>query len=167
MRRHSYNYGCFLVSGAEVVQFSEHKNVHTIHFLFVFKLLFEKREGEFLATTICPLATKNLYLIASWRPYQKVNFRPCCLSPFLNKGVHSPIFHLELVGQLQSPMHWLNMDCRDGDMECEISLNIICGIAESHPKDFLVLKLASSSLTLCSVIGWNLKLISETIPSIF
>ena len=66
---YSYIYGCFLVSGAEVVQFSEHKNVHTIHFLFVFKLLFEKREGEFLATTICPLATKNLYLIASWRPY--------------------------------------------------------------------------------------------------
>ena len=62
-------YGCFLVSGAKVVQFSEHKNVHTTHFLFVFKLLFEKREGEFLATTIWPLATKNLYLIASWHPY--------------------------------------------------------------------------------------------------
>ena len=69
IRHHSYTYGYFLVSGAEVVQFSEHKNVHTIHFLFMFKLLFEKREGEFLATTICPLATKNLYLIASWPPY--------------------------------------------------------------------------------------------------
>ena len=66
---HSHTYGCFLVLGAQVVQFFEHKNIHTIHFLFVFKLLFEKREGEFLATTICPLATKNLYLIASWRPY--------------------------------------------------------------------------------------------------
>ena len=40
-----------------------------MHFLFVFKLLFEKEGGELLATTICPLATKNLYLIASWRPY--------------------------------------------------------------------------------------------------
>ena len=60
VRHHLYNYGCFLVSGAEVVQFSEHKNVHTIHFLFMFKLLFEKRVGEFLATTI-------IYF-ALWRP---------------------------------------------------------------------------------------------------
>ena len=38
-------------------------------------------------------------------------------------------------------------------MACEISLNIIGGIAEFHPGDFLVLILASSSLTSCSVIG--------------
>ena len=38
-------------------------------------------------------------------------------------------------------------------MACEISLNIIGGIAESHPGDFLVLILASSSLALCSVTG--------------
>ena len=55
--------------GSESSTIFEHKNVHTMHFLFVFKLLFEKREGEFLATTICPLATKKLYLIANWRPY--------------------------------------------------------------------------------------------------
>ena len=38
----------------------EHKNIHTMHFLFVFKL-FKKGRGEFLPTTIFPLANKNLY----------------------------------------------------------------------------------------------------------
>ena len=61
----------------------KHKNVHTMHFLFVFKLLFEKMEGEFLATTICPLATKDLYLTASWRSHKKVNFGPCLNVNFL------------------------------------------------------------------------------------
>ena len=37
--------------------------------------------------------------------------------------------------------------------EISEALNIIGGIAESHPGDFLVLILASSSLTSCSVIG--------------
>ena len=45
------------------VQFLSRKNVHTMHFLFVFKILFEEKGGgggrEFLATTICPLATKT------------------------------------------------------------------------------------------------------------
>ena len=54
--------------GSESSAIFEH-SVYTIHFLFVFRLSFEKREGEFLATTIFPLATKNLYLVASWRPY--------------------------------------------------------------------------------------------------
>ena len=40
----------------------EHKNVHTMHFLFVFKLYLKKREGEFFGD-------HNLYLITSWRPY--------------------------------------------------------------------------------------------------
>ena len=49
----------------------EHKNVHTMHFLFVFKLLFEKKGGVIFGdhNFICPLATKNLYLITNWRPY--------------------------------------------------------------------------------------------------
>ena len=55
--------------GSGSIAIFKHKNVHIMHFLFMFKLLFEKREGEYLATTICPLATKNLYLIASWRSY--------------------------------------------------------------------------------------------------
>ena len=45
IRLHSYTYGCFLVSGVEVVQFLSTKNIHTMHFLFVFKLLFEKKGG--------------------------------------------------------------------------------------------------------------------------
>ena len=38
-------------------------------------------------------------------------------------------------------------------MACEISLNTIGGITESHPGGFLVFILASSSLRSCSVIG--------------
>ena len=46
-RLHSYMYGCFLVLGAEEVQFLSIKtSIHTMYFLFVFKLLFEKRGGE-------------------------------------------------------------------------------------------------------------------------
>ena len=46
----------------------EHKNVHSI-FYSCLNFYLKKREGEFLATTVCPLATKNLNLIASWRRY--------------------------------------------------------------------------------------------------
>ena len=38
-------------------------------FYLCLKFYLKKREGEFLVTTICPLATKNLYLITSWRSY--------------------------------------------------------------------------------------------------
>ena len=52
-----------------------------MHFLFVFKLLFEKWDRKFLATIIFPLATKNLYLIASWHLcIKKVNLGPWYLA---------------------------------------------------------------------------------------
>ena len=38
-----------------------------MHFLFVFKLLFEKKGGGIFGDH--NLATKKLYLIANWRPY--------------------------------------------------------------------------------------------------
>ena len=47
----------------------DHKNVHTMHFYSCLNFYLKKRKGKFLATTICSLATKKLYLIASWRPY--------------------------------------------------------------------------------------------------
>ena len=76
IRLHSYTYGCFLVSGAKVVQFLSIKTSIPCSFYSCLNSYLKNREGKFLATTICPLATKNLYLIASWRPYQKVNFGP-------------------------------------------------------------------------------------------
>ena len=36
-------------------------------FLFVLHFYLNEREGKFLVTTICPLVTKNLYVIDSWR----------------------------------------------------------------------------------------------------
>ena len=77
MRLQSYTYGCFLVSGAEVVQFVSTKTSIPCIFYSCLNFYLKKREGEFLATTICPLATKDLYLIASWRSHKKVNFGPC------------------------------------------------------------------------------------------
>ena len=52
-RLHSYTYGCFLVSGAEV---------HTMHFLFVFKLLFEKRGGEIFGHHYFPSGDQKFIL---------------------------------------------------------------------------------------------------------
>ena len=43
---------------------------------------------KFLATTICHLATENVYLVASWRPYKKVNFGPWILSFRTNQEIH-------------------------------------------------------------------------------
>ena len=68
-RLHSHTYGCFLISGAEVEQFSNIKTSIPCIFYSCLNYYWKKREGEFLATTICPLVTKNLYLIASWHPY--------------------------------------------------------------------------------------------------
>ena len=55
-RLHSYTYGCFLVSGAEV---------HTMHFLFVFKLLFEKRGGRNFWPPLFSLWWPKIY---TWSP---------------------------------------------------------------------------------------------------
>ena len=66
---HSYTYGFFLVSGGEVLQFLSTKTSIPCIFYSCLNFYLKKREGEFLATTICPLATKNIYLIASWRSY--------------------------------------------------------------------------------------------------
>ena len=52
-RLHSYTYGCFLVSGAEV---------HTMHFLSVFKLLFEKRGGEIFGHHYFPSGDQKFIL---------------------------------------------------------------------------------------------------------
>ena len=52
-------YGCSLASGAEV----------PCIFYSYLNFYLKKREGEFLAA-------KNLYLIASWRSNEKVNFGP-------------------------------------------------------------------------------------------
>ena len=69
IRLHSYTYGCFLVLGAKVLQYLSIKTSIPRIFYLCLNFYLKKREGGFLATTICPLATKNLYLIASWRPY--------------------------------------------------------------------------------------------------
>ena len=56
-------YGCFLVSGAEVVQFLSIKtSIHTMHFLFVFKLLFEKRGGEIFGDHYFPFGDQEFIL---------------------------------------------------------------------------------------------------------
>ena len=63
-------YGCFLVSGAEVMQFLSIKtSIHTMHFHLCLNFYLKKEEGRILATIIFPLETKNLYSIASWRLY--------------------------------------------------------------------------------------------------
>ena len=64
IRLHSYTYGCFLVSGAEVVQFLSTKTSIPCIFYSCLNFYLKKREGEFLATTICPLVTKNLHLLS-------------------------------------------------------------------------------------------------------
>ena len=46
-----------------------HTYIHTMHFSFVFKLLFEKRGGENFGDHYFPSGDQNLYLIASWRLY--------------------------------------------------------------------------------------------------
>ena len=54
-------YGCFLLSGAEVVQFLSIEMFIPCIFIHFLNFYLKKREGKFLATTICPLVTKNLY----------------------------------------------------------------------------------------------------------
>ena len=56
-------YGCFLVFGLEVVQFFSIKNVHTMHFLFVFKLLLEEKRGEIFGDQ-CLLSGDQKFILA-------------------------------------------------------------------------------------------------------
>ena len=55
--------GCFLVFGVEVVQFVSIKNVHTMHFLFVFKLLFVEKRGEIFGDQ-CLLSGDQKFILA-------------------------------------------------------------------------------------------------------
>ena len=71
-RLYSYTYGCFLVSGVEVVQFlSIRTSIHTVHFLFVFKLLFEKREGEIFGDHYFPFGDQKFILDRQLAPVLK------------------------------------------------------------------------------------------------
>ena len=63
IRLHLYMYGCFLVFGVQVVQFLSIKNVHTIHFLFVFKLLFEEKRGDIFGDQ-CLLSCDQKFILA-------------------------------------------------------------------------------------------------------
>ena len=67
IRLHSYMYGLLSGIGSGNSGIFEHINVQTMLFLFVLNFYLNEREGKFLVTTICPLVTKNLYLIDSWR----------------------------------------------------------------------------------------------------
>ena len=66
-----YTYGCFLVSAAKVVQFlSIKKSIPcSVHSCLNFYL--KKREGGFLATTICALETKKFILDRQLAPVLK------------------------------------------------------------------------------------------------
>ena len=55
--------GCFLVFGVEVFQFVSIKNVHTTHFLFVFKLLFVEKRGEIFGDQ-CLLSGNQKFILA-------------------------------------------------------------------------------------------------------
>ena len=69
IRLHSYTYGLLSGFGSGISGIFEHKNVQTMLLLFVLNFYLNEREGTFLLTTIFPLATKNLYLINSWRQH--------------------------------------------------------------------------------------------------
>ena len=65
-------YGCFLVSGTEVVQFLSIKtSIHTMHFLFVLKLLFEKRGGEIFGSHYFPSGDQKFILDRQLAPVLK------------------------------------------------------------------------------------------------
>ena len=49
----------------------EHKNVHTMHFLFVFKLLFEKKGGEIFGDHNLPSGDKKFMLACQLAPMLK------------------------------------------------------------------------------------------------
>ena len=67
-----YTYGCFLVSGAEEVQFLSIKtSIHTMHFLFVFKLLFGKRGGEIFGDHYFPSGDQKFKLDRQLAPVLK------------------------------------------------------------------------------------------------
>ena len=51
--------------GSESSAIFEHKNTHTMHLLFVFKLLFEKKEGEFFWRPQFALWRPRIY---TWSP---------------------------------------------------------------------------------------------------
>ena len=68
---HSYTYGCFLVSGAKVVQFLSIKKSIPCTFHSCLNFYLKKREGGFLATTIFPLATKKFILNRQLAPVLK------------------------------------------------------------------------------------------------
>ena len=71
-------YGCFLVSGAEVMQFLSIKtSIHTMHFSFVFKLLFEKGGGENFGDHYFPSGDQKFILY-------------CQLAPVLKKLISDP-----------------------------------------------------------------------------
>ena len=48
-----------------------HKNVHTMHFLFVFKLLFEKKGGEIFGDHNLPCGDKKFMLACQLAPMLK------------------------------------------------------------------------------------------------
>ena len=62
IRLPSYTYGCFLVSGEKAVQFLSIKNVHTMHFLFAFKILFEKKGGGIFGDHSSPSGDQKFIL---------------------------------------------------------------------------------------------------------
>ena len=66
IRLHSYTQVLLSGIGSGSSGIFEHKNVQTMLYLFVLNIYLNEREGKFLVTTICPLATKNLYVIDSW-----------------------------------------------------------------------------------------------------
>ena len=71
-------YGCFLVSGAEVMQFLSIKtSIHTMHFSFVLKLLFENRGGENFGDHYFPSGDQKFILY-------------CQLAPVLKKLISDP-----------------------------------------------------------------------------
>ena len=61
-----------MVPGAEVVQFLSIKtSIHTMHFLFVFKLLFEKRGGEIFGDHYFPSGDQKFKLDRQLAPVLK------------------------------------------------------------------------------------------------
>ena len=57
--------------GSESSAIFEHKNVHTMHFLFTFKLLFEKKGGEIFGDHNLPSGDQTFILDCQLAPVLK------------------------------------------------------------------------------------------------
>ena len=76
-------------------------------------------------------------------------------SPFLNKGVHSSIFHF--VGREPSSIQCFNVAPKDGAIAEADFLRRMGTIGESQPSDFLGIMFSRASDTSFSGIAWKLK----------